>query len=118
MKFPSLTKIPRYQRFNIEPRYYDPVKEDIERRTSLIESELKANASNDYKTSIAGSFSQQRNKESANASLLQVFIVIFLLGTVFGFIFYGNNVFYGYILLIPVYFYYKRRKAKGTKTIQ
>ena len=32
MKFPSLIKIPRHQRFHLKPRYYDPIKEDVENR--------------------------------------------------------------------------------------
>ena len=37
MKFPSLSRIPKNKRFNFEPRYYDPIKEDIQNRTERID---------------------------------------------------------------------------------
>lgn len=41
MKVPSIFRLPKYQRFEIQPRYYDPVKEDIEKRTDRIRKEIR-----------------------------------------------------------------------------
>ena len=35
MKLPGLMSKAKYQRFHIEPRYYDPVKEDIGRTSRI-----------------------------------------------------------------------------------
>ncbi len=40
MKIPSLSKVPDNKKFEFAARYYDPVKEDIDNRKSLIASEL------------------------------------------------------------------------------
>lgn len=40
MKLPSLVRLPRNRSFNFEPRYYDPVKEDIARRKRLAAAAL------------------------------------------------------------------------------
>ncbi len=53
MKIPSLLRIPNHKKFQFAPRFYDPVKEDIENRTSLIEQELKEDgqvAKDDYES--------------------------------------------------------------------
>ena len=47
MKIPSLTKIPKYSRFSYEPRYYDPIKEDIENRVSQLKTQIE-NTTSDY----------------------------------------------------------------------
>ena len=39
MKLPSIFKTPNYQRFDIKPRYYDPIKEEIEENPALEEGE-------------------------------------------------------------------------------
>ena len=41
MKLPSIFKTASHQRFSIKPRYYDPIKEEIEERTSRIKKELE-----------------------------------------------------------------------------
>ena len=41
MKLPSIFKTASHQRFAIKPRYYDPIKEEIEERTSRIKKELE-----------------------------------------------------------------------------
>ena len=41
MKFPSIFRVNSPMRFDIKPRYYDPVKEEIEQRTSKIKKDLE-----------------------------------------------------------------------------
>ncbi|MDH5367762.1 MAG: hypothetical protein OEW67_12300 [Cyclobacteriaceae bacterium] len=80
MKIPSIIKIPKHQRFNVEPRYYDPVKEDIEQRTSRIKKELETQKtkthSSKYDSAISGTFSSKRVYNERKSSIFQVLIII------------------------------------------
>ena len=41
MKFPSLIRLPKNKKFNVKPRHYDPIKDDIDQRVSKIKNEKK-----------------------------------------------------------------------------
>ena len=58
MRFPSLFRTPRHQKFHIEPRYYDPIKEEIAERTERIRKEMDG----EYKGGSAGRISFKRKK--------------------------------------------------------
>jgi hypothetical protein len=67
MKILSLfTKAPQHQRFKYNPRFYDPVKEELKEREDRIQSEIERargevrQESGDYKSRIAGSFQAAR----------------------------------------------------------
>ncbi len=112
MKFPSLTPLPNHRRFNIEPRYYDPVKEDIEARTSRIKQEISqvGEGGSSYQVSgISGSFSRKANY-TKNANILQMVIILLLIILIGGYLLYGNDIFYIFLLIVPVYFYIRIRK--------
>jgi len=108
MKF-SLFRTPKPQRFEITPRYYDPVKEDIEFRTFRIRKELEQGNSGEFESNIANSF-KRRSKQSRNTSLLQLFLVLFFITVCLGYLEYGNNVFYLFLIVIPIYLYYRLRR--------
>ncbi len=111
MKFPSLIRLPRNKRFNFEPRYYDPIKEDIENRVAQIKSEMNCNDGEIYKSSISGSF--RRNIESnakSTPALLQFIIFTLLLGSFVGWLFYGNLVLYILAAFVPVYLFLRLRR--------
>ncbi len=112
MKIPSLTRIPSYKRFNIEPRYYDPVKEDIAERTSRIKQEISqlAEGQPQHGSGISGSFSKRNSTNYArNANILQLVIMILLITFLGGYLLYGNYVFYTLLLIIPLYFFVRLR---------
>lgn len=111
MKFPSLTRLPNHKRFNYEPRYYDPVKEDIEVRTSRIKQEVSQLAEDHthLRSNIAGSFSKRAN-HTKNANILQLVIIIFLTTLFGGYLLYGNYIFYIFLLIVPVYFYFRLKR--------
>lgn len=109
MKLPSIVRIAKPQRFNITPRHYDPIKEEIEQRTQAIRRELEEGGilsrdggsgdfSPGYRSSIRGSFrSNSKAKSSSvfeNSGLLRVLIFVLLLGGLGGYIYFGNAVFY------------------------
>ena len=111
MKIPSLTKLPSYRRFHIEPRYYDPIKEDIDERTARIEQEIRqlGVASTSPRSSIEGAFAR-REAQARNTNVLQFTIMAVLFIVIFGYIYYGEAVLYLFILAAPVYFLIRLRK--------
>jgi len=131
MKFPSIFRTNSYSRFDIKPRYYDPVKEEIEQRTSRIKKELEAEGAiikgeNDsdfsYKSGIKGSFAQQRGiKERAanpftSTGMIRSMIFLILLGSLGGYIYLGPVIF-EYILFLTaivagVYFFFKLKPKR------
>lgn len=113
MKFPSIFRTSQPMRFDIKPRYYDPVKEEIEQRTSRIKRQLEAEgllSSNKdleeamghdrYDSSIRGAFTQGspiRNKASSvlsSTGILRLLIILILVGTMVGYLYFGTEILY------------------------
>ncbi|MBL6444863.1 hypothetical protein JMN32_00990 [Fulvivirga sp. 29W222] len=113
MKIPSLFKTPRNQRFNITPRYYDPVKEEIEQRTSRIKKELTIGEGDDVwdenisSSRIVGSFRHGRSKTKSTVGMTQAVIVMLLVGGGAGYLYFGNLALYIFLLVSSVLLYLK-----------
>ncbi len=91
MKIPSLIKIPNHQRFYIKPRYYDPVKEDVENRERLIIAEINAEKKKGSYvpgTRMASAFDRNMRKKD-NSSILRLLFVILLFGGTMGYLYVG-----------------------------
>lgn len=108
MKLPSLTRLPNYRKFSLEPRYYDPIKEDIEERTSRIEQELRQRSSttSDYTAGVHGAFARRASYQKSS-NMLQGIIMLTLIVLIFGYLYFGNNIFYIFLLLGPIYMYFR-----------
>jgi Flp pilus assembly protein TadB len=99
-------------RFDIKPRYYDPVKEEIEQRTAQIKRELQAdgvlpvgdedeaNLQRNYGSSLRGAFSSgspltgRKTTSITSAGLIRLIIFVLLIGAIVGYIYYGPQFFY------------------------
>ncbi len=99
-------------RFDVKPRYYDPVKEQVEQRTEMIRRQLQSDGvirseeemdeafHRDYGSSLRGAFTQgspiRGRSESVlnNTGLMRLVIIVFLLGTLLGFVYYGTMALY------------------------
>jgi len=97
MRFPSLLKIPHHKRFNLQPRYYDPIKEDIENRTDLMRSEMKLREKladqgdlESYESRISGSFGRKTFYTDSRTGIRRFSIMLILVFTAFGYLFWGN----------------------------
>ncbi|MCG8319359.1 MAG: hypothetical protein MI921_07660 [Cytophagales bacterium] len=112
MKFPQFIRVPKYKRFHITPRYYDPVKEDIEMRTQKIKNELYNSKLGNYRSHISGSFERKVTRDS-NTGFLRLIIFLVIIGSLGGYIYFGKDFLYIFFLLIPVYVYF--RLKGGTK---
>ncbi|WP_421873651.1 hypothetical protein [Marinoscillum sp.] len=110
MKFPSIIKTARYRRFEMEPRYYDPIKEEIEERTERIKREISGEYSGEY-TGARISF-DRKTRKTANTSMLQLLIAAILGSGVVGWLYFGNEVFYALWLGVPAYLYFRFRKPR------
>lgn len=112
MKFPSIFRTAKPMRFDIKPRYYDPVKEEIAQRTAKIKRELQADGkiplenedsdvlNRDYGSSIRGAFTQGGPIKGRTASvinsagMIRLIIFIVLLGAFFGYVYLGPDALY------------------------
>ncbi|MFN3800777.1 hypothetical protein [Belliella pelovolcani] len=112
MKFPSIFKTARPMSFDIKPRYYDPVKEEIDQRTQRIKRQLQADGKlksdeeitdafrSDYGSPIRGAFAQGgpiKGRQSSivtSAGMLRLFIFMLLIGGMMGYIYFGSIVLY------------------------
>jgi hypothetical protein len=135
MKFPQIFRTTQPMRFDIKPRYYDPVKEEIEQRTARIKKELQADGKlpvedgdeeglSYYSSSIRGSFtggSQIKGRTSStlhSAGMIRLVIFVLLIVSLFGYIYYGPEAIYillyivAGISLLFVFFRLKRKQRK------
>ncbi|UJP66309.1 hypothetical protein [Mongoliitalea daihaiensis] len=118
MKFPSIFRTAQPMRFDIKPRYYDPVKEEIDQRTAQIKRELQAegalpiededeeNLKRNYGSSLRGAFSsgsQLKGRKTTSlhsAGLIRLVIFVLLIGGMFGYIYYGPEIFYSLLYAV------------------
>jgi hypothetical protein len=134
MKFPSVFRTAAPMRFDIKPRYYDPVKEEIDQRTSRIKRELRdeglikegGEELPSYGGGIRGSFAQYRGiKERstpnvfASTAMIRTFIFLVLLGSIFGYVYIGPAIFeymlYVSLLIGSIYFFYRLKSKKNNE---
>lgn len=122
MRIPSLSKIPKYRQFSYTPRFYDPVKEDLEHRRERIKAQIRNKENGNYRSNISYSFSR-RSRENQQSNLRQFAIMVLLLATFFGYIYYDSIALYIssyknillYVLLIPVSVYLLFKIIKHTR---
>ena len=114
MRFPSLFRLPKHQQFRIQPRYYDPVKEEIRERTERIKEKMEGSETNEYHGS---KISFRRKTQSAPAtSMIQLGIAALLGAMVLGWLQFGNEVFYYLLwLLVPIYLMYRLKSFRRRK---
>ncbi len=115
MKLPSLFRKAKYQRFHIEPRYYDPVKEEIDEREERIRKELRGNKNKDsytgHSSRIAGSFSKSKSRSGgASATLTQLIIMVMLSCLIVGYLYVGNLALYIFALAATLLVYLKYKQ--------
>jgi hypothetical protein len=108
MKIPSLSRLPKNKRFNFQPRYYDPIKEEIEERTSRVRQELGSSGEY-YREHISSAF-RQRSRRQQTSGILQFIFVISFAVIFFGYIYFGSLIFYAFLILIPLYIWIKKRQ--------
>lgn len=109
MKIPTLSRIPKYKRFKFEPRYYDPIKEDIQNRTERIKGELKITSTQTHREHLRSAFSHRAQREKSS-DFMQLLLIIIMLGAFGGWLMFGNVVLYIFIVVFPLYIFLRTRK--------
>jgi hypothetical protein len=118
MNFPSIFRVNRPSRFNISPRHYDPVKEEIKRRTENIKRDLERTGElspeeeallesriSGKTSSIRGAFTsgspikKQPTKITESTGMIRMIIFVLLTGGLASYIYIGPDVIY-YILYL------------------
>jgi len=127
MKFPSLFRTANPSRFDVKPRYYDPVKEELNERTARIQKELEAEGKlgdiseedrlRHYSSGIRGSFSQYQGIKEREGSIMtstamiRTLIFLFLVAGLAGYIYLGPVIFeyllYLVLLIVSIYYFFK-----------
>jgi len=92
MKLPSILRIPSYQRFNYEPRHYDPIKDDIEQRRNRIRRRLdvdKKSGAYSSRNRLEGAFTG-RAPVKDNSGIIRLAVAAVLFAGVVGYLYFGN----------------------------
>jgi hypothetical protein len=119
MGFLSFFKTPQPRKFEFTPRYYDPIKDEIEQRTAQIRQEMGLNnAVTDNtlrKERIKMSFRQrnttiQPTNGSFSVGSLRLLIMGWLTAAFFGYLHYGSQALYILLLLGIAYTYWRFRR--------
>ena len=112
MKLPSLFPTSRYQRYNVTPRYYDPIKEDIEQRTNRIKRNIESDRSQGifhYQADFRGAFARKRQSEDLSSTMIRMLLFLVFFGFLFGYIYIGPQAFYALGLFVPGYLIFRIR---------
>ncbi|WP_209329639.1 hypothetical protein [Lunatimonas salinarum] len=134
MKFPSIFKTNQPHRFQITPRHYDPVKEEIHQRTERIKRELQQEGVLDTEedddthyrggSSIRGAFTkgspikQKPSSVFESTGMIRLIIMVVLIGGFAGYIYLGPDILYYFLYLGATVFALValyRLKSVGTK---
>jgi len=97
-----LFRIPKHQQFHIQPRYYDPVKEEVKERIERIKQQME-NGEHENCQPTRMEF-KRRTKPTSGTSLLQLGIAAVLGVLTIGWLYIGNEIFY-YATCIAILFY-------------
>lgn len=100
MRFLSPFRVPKYQRFEIKPRYYDPVKEELAIRQKRIR-QIEENGEEDYQ--YASIKFTRKTHANSGAGFIRLLIAAVLGAAILGWLYYGNWALYAIGLLIPLY---------------
>ena len=109
MRLPTLTRLPKNKRFNFQPRYYDPIKEELSERTSRIKSELEQSQTVTYRENISAAFRRRRRAERKSGVMQFGFVIAFVLIFI-GYLSFGEKIFFSFIILIPIYIWLKLKR--------
>ena len=83
MKIPSIVNIPKNKRFEFQPRYYDPVKEELHERIEKIKREHNAKNNANISFEQRKIKFERKNKKKKIELSLQLYLIIFMLFNLF-----------------------------------
>ena len=113
MKIPSFFRLPRHQRFDIQPRHYDPIKDEIEQKRKrvrrLIDIDRKNGIENAHAPGarIEGAF-RKNSPRKDNSSFLRLGLGAILFSGVVGYLYFGEYVLYATLGVALIYLLVKK----------
>ena len=116
MKIPSIFRLPRHQRFEIQPRYYDPIKEEIEEKQKKVRRMMALNKKQGIKNDarpgdrLQGAFLKHAPRKD-NSTQLRLVLGAVLFGGTVAYLYFGEVALY---LTMAVVFVYLAVKKLGT----
>ena len=110
MNFSFLKRVPKNKRFYYEPRYYDPVKEEIKIRTENIKSEISREKNRDHQSLISQGFSRNPRR-TRKASSMQLVLIVLLFGGFLGYIYFGNVALWVFLVVFAIYIFIRTRQV-------
>jgi hypothetical protein len=113
MKIPSITKLPKYKRFEFQPRYYDPVKEEIAQKMKEAQMELEAEQNGEYEghsKRMRAGFRKRSTIERQKTDFSQSFFVLCFSSFFILYYKYGNLAFWMLAIMFPLYLWLKLRR--------
>jgi Flp pilus assembly protein TadB len=108
-------KTPAHQRFQFQPRYFDPQKEELDNRVERIKNQLAKERGevaettdnpSDYRSRMVGAIQAARKRNSKKGGqvvIVRLAILLFLTLIIMAFITWGNQALYLLIGIIPIY---------------
>jgi len=108
MRFPSLFRVAKNTRFNYEPRYYDPIREDLDQRVSRIHKEIESDNHQDLRSSFRDTY-ERKKKAGRKASTNQIMVLTLIAGGTVGWLYFGNSALFALLLIFPLYIYFRFR---------
>ena len=116
MRLFSFVRLPNHRKFNYTPRYYDPIKEEIEQRTKLIKSEINSGEKEGRQLRISTAFGN-RQREHRQTGYTQIVLMVFFAALAVVYLYFGpQGVYYfcgGAAFILLVRRAYLRRKGNG-----
>ena len=103
-------RLPRNKRFNYRPLYYDPVKEELDEKESKFRRELSDKGNKIRHETISEAY-RRRTKVERRGNTRQIIFVLAFTIIAFGYLYFGNVIFYSLLVLIPYYIWTRLRKA-------
>jgi hypothetical protein len=103
-------RLPKNKRFNYRPRYYDPVKDEMEEKESKFRRELSEDGKHIPRVNISEAY-RRRSRLERKGDTRQILFVLAFTIIAFGYIYVGNYIFYFLFVLIPLYIWMRLRKT-------
>lgn len=108
MKIPSIFRLPRHQRYEIQPRYYDPIKEEIEEKRKKVRRFMELNKKNGISNTVKpgerleGAFLKHAPRKD-NSTQLRLVLGSVLFGGTVAYLYFGELAIYITVGLVVLY---------------
>jgi len=109
LNLPSFVKLAKYKRFEYKPRYYDPIKEEIEaRKRQLAQENIPLSSAGE---NIRAAFQKKRKIGSRRTDFGQIIMILGFMATFWIYFEFGNVAWIALLFFMAAYIWYKRKNS-------